>query len=108
MFTLFGLTLGLRTILVVGVLAAAGSGFAGWKVRDKFCQDSKHRSEIASLQRQIKARDEASKQDAERAKVDAEALAKLEDKTRELETKISRGQCFTDDDSNRVRDLWKR
>jgi hypothetical protein len=88
---------------VAFVLGAAG----GWKTRDAFCDAAAAKARVASLETQIKARDAASTQDAARIRVAEEAKAKLEGVARELESRISAGECFGANDADRVRDLWR-
>lgn len=108
MFQFIPSLFGLKTIAIVAAIALTIGLASGWKVRDAFCDAAASRIEVQNLQRQLKASREAATGDALKAQEDAETINALKKKASELEDQISTGECLTDADTSRVRDLWKR
>lgn len=98
----------LKVAAIAVAIAFAVGSFSGWKVRDAFCDAAAARIEVQNLQKQLQATRQAAVIDAQSARDNATALQELSEKARELQSKISDGQCLSDAESDGVRDLWKR
>lgn len=104
---MFAWVFGLKGMLVAVGISAVASFIGGWWVRDAFCDAAAAKLQVANLQTQLKARDEAMADDAKKAAAAAETMAKLQGAIDELENKISVGECFSADDVERLRSLWR-
>jgi hypothetical protein len=102
MFSIFSLK-GIAVLVTVGSLAGF---FGGWSVRDAFCDAAAAKIEVASLKRQLAARDNAMKADAELLEKQTLELIELERKVDALQ--ITAGECLPAADADRVRGLWNR
>lgn len=92
---------------VAVALVLGTTGFAGWKLRDNSCDAAAAKAEVAALRKSLDAANAAAKQDQLRAKADADARADLEGVVRDLESKVSSGECFGPADTDELRKLWR-
>lgn len=105
---------GLKAIAIaVGIALLSGFGSGVW-VRDAFCDAASLRveaaqlkGEIANLNKQIKARDEASEKDAARAALDSAEIATLNKRIADATPRVGAGECFNTRDTDSLRSLWR-
>jgi type II secretory pathway pseudopilin PulG len=94
----------LGTIAVLGVVYSKGKNEA-----EKKAAIERLASENAALRQVIQTQREAIEQDNEIALQNAETIIALEDKTKELISRVQNPSnvCLDADDTERLRDIWK-
>jgi hypothetical protein len=104
---------GWKTLGIVGLVALVAGFSSGVWVRDAFCDAASARQELANekaeserLRKVIVAGREADIANKAQGDKDRADLGKLQDAIDEL--KISAGTCFTDADTDQLRNLWKK
>lgn len=106
--TIVNAILGVRTFIIVGAIAAVVSFGGGYYVKGKFCDAREAKARVASLERQLRAHQEASKEAADKAIKDQQTLSELESKFDEIRSKISAGDCLSDADAAGLQNIFRR
>lgn len=98
---------GLKAFLIGGVAALVIGFGAGVKVRDAFCDAAEQKAKVRLLERQISARTAAEDSEAALVPEQKKDLTELEDRTNDLRSKISPGECFSANDVDWLRNnVW--
>lgn len=84
---------------ISAALAFMVGASSGAIVTAKFYKNAEYEAKIERLENDIKKRNDAAKKDAEQAVKDRAELDTMKEALREIETKISDGDCLTGDDT---------
>lgn len=93
--------------LGVGIAFLAG-GIVGANVTSKYYKVGIYASKVKNLEKQINARDSAVALDTDQAIADRKEIERLKEANRDLQNRITAGQCFSVDDTNGLRDFFER
>ncbi len=110
---MLGFSFGLKGIAIASVVAFGLGGTLGWRASSKFSDAAHYKAlseakdkRIATLEDRFKQLNSAAKNDQDRAAAAERQRAEAEGKANALQLLIVDGQCFSADDTRRLRGLW--
>lgn len=109
----FGLVFNLKTTAIAVAIALAVGGIGGWRTHKKFADSAQltaitkaYRQKVTTLEDRVKQVNAAAQNDQTRAATAEAKRKEAEERANALQSQIVDGACFTDDDTDRLRELW--